>query len=68
MTTTVGELIERLKKMDRDEVVLCNLYSVANLRDCILGYMEPFLMLGSVVRIGLPAPFFSSQMESHRWH
>ena len=23
--------------------------------------MEPFLMLGSVVRIGLPAPFFSSQ-------
>ena len=27
MTTTVGELIERLKKMDRDEVVLCNLYS-----------------------------------------
>ena len=40
MTTTVGELIERLKKMDRDEVVLCNLYSVANLRDCILGCCE----------------------------
>lgn len=40
MTTTVGELIERLKKMDRDEVVLCNLYSVANLRDCILGYCK----------------------------
>ena len=35
MTTTVGELIERLKKFRKDEVVLCNLYSVANLRDCI---------------------------------
>lgn len=40
MTTTVGELIERLKKMDRDEVVLCNLYSVGNLRSCIVGYCE----------------------------
>ena len=40
MTTTVGELIERLKKMDRDEVVLCNLYSVADLRSCIVGYCD----------------------------
>lgn len=40
MTTTVGELIERLKKMDKDEVVLCNLYSVVDLRDCIEGYCE----------------------------
>ena len=40
MTTTVGELIERLSKMGRDEVVLCNLYSVADLRSCIVGYCE----------------------------
>ena len=40
MTTTVGELIERLKKMDRDEVVLCNLYSVGDLRECIVGYCD----------------------------
>lgn len=40
MTTTVGELIERLSKMGRDEVVLCNLYSVADLRSCIVGYCD----------------------------
>ena len=48
MTTTVGELIERLKKMDRDEVVLCNLYAVANLRDCILGYCKNFDALDGI--------------------
>ena len=38
MTTAVGELTGRLKKMDGDVVVLCNLYSVVDLRDCIGGY------------------------------
>ena len=37
---TVGELIERLKKMDKDGVVLCNLYSVGDLRSCIVGYCD----------------------------
>lgn len=38
MTVAVGELTGRLKKMGGDEVVLCNLYSVVDLRDCIEGY------------------------------
>lgn len=37
MTAAVGELTGRLKKMGGDEVVLCNLYSVVDLRDCIGG-------------------------------
>ena len=34
MTIAVGELTGRLKKMDGDEVVLCNLYSVGDLQSC----------------------------------
>lgn len=37
MTTAVGELTGHLKKMDGGVVVLCNLYFVVDLRDCIGG-------------------------------